>query len=204
MITLFLPYFNHVLFVCIIRNVSKQSLQSSIGTFRLQFSYWSIFLCRIMGSVVQIETGVLCEASRLYEAVSLNTFVTQFSCHAGVSLDRVYDYSEYWEVARGLYAPFECTATMKSGNADVYENEIPGGQYTNLHFQAHSMGLGNKFKEVKKAYAEANKLLGDLIKVRPPKISFWFQMCHPLFLFIYFSLLLPCSTYWSVSLKASE
>lgn len=32
--------------------------------------------------------------------------------------------------------------------------------------QAHSMGLGNKFKEVKKAYVEANKLLGDLIKVR--------------------------------------
>lgn len=27
------------------------------------------------------------------------------------------------------------------------------------------MGLGNKFKEVKKAYVEANKLLGDLIKV---------------------------------------
>ncbi|KPP72203.1 hypothetical protein Z043_108823 [Scleropages formosus] len=59
------------------------------------------------------------------------------------------------------------TATMKSGNADVYENEIPGGQYTNLHFQAHSMGLGHKFKEVKKAYVEANKLLGDLIKVTP-------------------------------------
>ncbi|XP_058271109.1 pyruvate carboxylase a isoform X1 [Hemibagrus wyckioides] len=85
----------------------------------------------------------------------------------GISLDKVFDYSEYWEVARGLYAPFDCTATMKSGNADVYENEIPGGQYTNLHFQAHSMGLGNKFKEVKKAYAEANKLLGDLIKVTP-------------------------------------
>ncbi|KAG9274383.1 pyruvate carboxylase, mitochondrial-like [Astyanax mexicanus] len=85
----------------------------------------------------------------------------------GISLEKVFDYSEYWEVARGLYAPFDCTATMKSGNADVYENEIPGGQYTNLHFQAHSMGLGNKFKEVKKAYAEANKLLGDLIKVTP-------------------------------------
>lgn len=68
-------------------------------------------------------------------------------------------------MTRGLYAPFDCTATMKSGNADVYENEIPGGQYTNLHFQAHSMGLGNKFKEVKKSYTEANKLLGDLIKV---------------------------------------
>uniref|UniRef100_A0A671S8L7 Pyruvate carboxylase n=1 Tax=Sinocyclocheilus anshuiensis TaxID=1608454 RepID=A0A671S8L7_9TELE len=84
-----------------------------------------------------------------------------------ISLEKVFDYSEYWEVTRGLYAPFDCTATMKSGNADVYENEIPGGQYTNLHFQAHSMGLGNKFKEVKKAYVEANKLLGDLIKVTP-------------------------------------
>ncbi|XP_028915643.1 LOW QUALITY PROTEIN: pyruvate carboxylase, mitochondrial [Ornithorhynchus anatinus] len=85
----------------------------------------------------------------------------------GVTLERVFDYSEYWEGARGLYAPFDCTATMKSGNADVYENEIPGGQYTNLHFQAHSMGLGAKFKEVKKAYVEANQMLGDLIKVTP-------------------------------------
>lgn len=82
-----------------------------------------------------------------------------------VPLERVFDYSEYWEGARGLYAAFDCTATMKSGNSDVYENEIPGGQYTNLHFQAHSMGLGSKFKEVKKAYVEANQMLGDLIKV---------------------------------------
>uniref|UniRef100_A0A673IA73 pyruvate carboxylase n=1 Tax=Sinocyclocheilus rhinocerous TaxID=307959 RepID=A0A673IA73_9TELE len=89
------------------------------------------------------------------------------TCRCSISLEKVFDYSEYWEVTRGLYAPFDCTATMKSGNADVYENEIPGGQYTNLHFQAHSMGLGNKFKEVKKAYVEANKLLGDLIKVTP-------------------------------------
>lgn len=85
----------------------------------------------------------------------------------GIQMEKVFDYSEYWEMARGLYAAFDCTATMKSGNADVYENEIPGGQYTNLHFQAHSMGLGNKFKQVKKAYVEANKLLGDLIKVTP-------------------------------------
>ncbi|XP_028356870.1 pyruvate carboxylase, mitochondrial isoform X4 [Physeter macrocephalus] len=85
----------------------------------------------------------------------------------GVPLDRVFDYSEYWEGARGLYAAFDCTATMKSGNSDVYENEIPGGQYTNLHFQAYSMGLGSKFKEVKKAYVEANQMLGDLIKVTP-------------------------------------
>uniref|UniRef100_A0A8C5IBL0 Pyruvate carboxylase n=2 Tax=Gouania willdenowi TaxID=441366 RepID=A0A8C5IBL0_GOUWI len=99
------------------------------------------------------------------------------ACTKGTKLDtgtcdlprgKKMDWMDYFDtLTRGLYAPFDCTATMKSGNADVYENEIPGGQYTNLHFQAHSMGLGNKFKEVKKAYTEANKLLGDLIKVTP-------------------------------------
>lgn len=54
---------------------------------------------------------------------------------------------------------------MKSGNADVYLNEIPGGQYTNLQFQAYSLGLGDFFEDVKKAYREANLLLGDIVKV---------------------------------------
>lgn len=45
---------------------------------------------------------------------------------------QVNEYSAFWEQTRLLYAPFECTTTMKSGNADVYKNEIPGGQYTNL------------------------------------------------------------------------
>lgn len=75
-------------------------------------------------------------------------------------------YSAYWEQTRALYAPFECTTTMKSGNADVYKNEIPGGQYTNLQFQSYSLGLGDQFEKVKMAYIEANHLLGDLIKVR--------------------------------------
>ena len=85
----------------------------------------------------------------------------------GVTLDKVSAYSAYWEQARTLYAPFECTTTMKSGNADVFINEIPGGQYTNLQFQAFSLGLGDQFEEVKKAYREANLLLGDIIKVTP-------------------------------------
>lgn len=85
----------------------------------------------------------------------------------GISLEKVTQYSAFWEQTRTLYAPFECTVTMKSGNADVYENEIPGGQYTNLQFQAFSLGLGEHFEKIKKAYAEANKLLGDLIKVTP-------------------------------------
>ncbi|XP_066146860.1 pyruvate carboxylase, mitochondrial isoform X1 [Euwallacea fornicatus] len=84
-----------------------------------------------------------------------------------LQLPEISEYSAYWEQTRTLYAPFECTTTMKSGNADVYSNEIPGGQYTNLQFQAYSLGLGDFFEDVKKAYAHANELLGDIIKVTP-------------------------------------
>jgi len=85
----------------------------------------------------------------------------------GIPLERVYEYSSYWEQTRLLYAPFECTTSMKTGNADVYTNEIPGGQYTNLQFQAFSLGLSDQFPEVKRKYSIANKLLGDLVKVTP-------------------------------------
>merc|ERR1739838_1042079 len=84
-----------------------------------------------------------------------------------IKLDDVWKYSEYWEQVRTLYAPFDCTATMKSGSSDVYQHEIPGGQYTNLHFQAYSMGLADQFRDVKSAYADANQLLGNIIKVTP-------------------------------------
>ena len=85
----------------------------------------------------------------------------------GLKLPNISEYSAFWEQTRTLYAPFECTTTMKSGNADVYLNEIPGGQYTNLQFQAYSLGLEKQFEQIKKAYAEANMLLGDIIKVTP-------------------------------------
>lgn len=85
----------------------------------------------------------------------------------GFNLNDISEYSAYWEQTRTLYGPFECATTMKSGNADVYLNEIPGGQYTNLQFQAYSLGLGDFFEDVKKAYKEANMLLGDIIKVTP-------------------------------------
>lgn len=85
----------------------------------------------------------------------------------GLDLPSIHQYSAYWEQVRQLYAPFECCVSMKSGNSDIYENEIPGGQYTNIHFQSFHLGLADQFDEVKKMYREANLLLGDLIKVTP-------------------------------------
>lgn len=89
----------------------------------------------------------------------------KISFYVGIDIKNVHEYAAYWEQTRLLYAPFECSVTMKSGNADVYEHEIPGGQYTNMQFQAFSLGLGEQFEQVKKAYIEANQLLGDIIKV---------------------------------------
>lgn len=82
--------------------------------------------------------------------------------------------SSYWEGTRALYSPFE--SDMRSPSADVYDHEMPGGQYTNLKFQALSLGLLDDdaggsglsgWDRVKAAYAAANVALGDIVKVTP-------------------------------------
>lgn len=83
----------------------------------------------------------------------------------GLDLKQVQMLNEYWEECRGLYAPFE--SGQKTGSSDVYEHEMPGGQYTNLLFQSSQLGLTGQWSKVKKAYAQANRLLGDIIKVTP-------------------------------------
>mmetsp|Transcript_23314 Transcript_23314/g.57380 ORF Transcript_23314/g.57380 Transcript_23314/m.57380 type:complete len:335 (-) Transcript_23314:878-1882(-) len=44
---------------------------------------------------------------------------------------------------------------------------MPGGQYTNLLFQSTQLGLTGQWSKVKTAYATANRLLGDIVKVTP-------------------------------------
>lgn len=71
----------------------------------------------------------------------------------------------YWQQLRLLYSPFE--AHLTGPDPEVYEHEIPGGQLTNMMFQAQQLGLGSQWVETKKAYEQANELLGDLVKVTP-------------------------------------
>lgn len=80
-------------------------------------------------------------------------------------MPKLNQFSNYWEDTRELYYPFE--SGLKSGTAEVYGHEIPGGQYSNLRPQATALGLGDRFDEVKKMYADVNKLFGNLIKVTP-------------------------------------
>ncbi|MCB9595848.1 MAG: pyruvate carboxylase [Sandaracinaceae bacterium] len=79
--------------------------------------------------------------------------------------DALMQLNTYWEGTREIYAPFE---TGLTGYApDLYDHEIPGGQYTNLRFQAQALGLAHRWASIKRAYAAANRLLGDIIKVTP-------------------------------------
>ncbi|HZR35588.1 MAG TPA: pyruvate carboxylase [Nevskia sp.] len=83
----------------------------------------------------------------------------------GVDLEAMQRLSDYWEGVRRFYAPFE--ADIRSGTADVYRHEMPGGQYTNLREQARGLGLETRWPQVAKAYAQVNQLFGDIVKVTP-------------------------------------
>jgi len=83
----------------------------------------------------------------------------------GIDMKELGPLNTYWENVRQAYAPFE--SGQLSGSSDVYEHEIPGGQYTNLLFQSKQLGLTEKWPEIKKKYAEANIILGDIPKVTP-------------------------------------
>jgi len=83
----------------------------------------------------------------------------------GIKATDVGPLNTYWENVRQMYAPFE--SGQLSGSSDVYQHEIPGGQYTNLLFQSRQLGLTEKWPEIKKKYAEANIILGDIPKVTP-------------------------------------
>lgn len=83
----------------------------------------------------------------------------------GIDIGGIQKLSDYWDAVRPVYNQFE--SDLKSGSAEIYKFEIPGGQYSNLKPQVESFGLGHRFNEVKKMYKKVNDLLGDIIKVTP-------------------------------------
>jgi pyruvate carboxylase len=80
----------------------------------------------------------------------------------GAVLDSI---SEYWREAREFYTPFE--SPVLAAGSDLYQHEMPGGQYTNLFQQATALGLSSRWPVVCRIYADCNQLLGDIVKVTP-------------------------------------
>ncbi|MBW4848681.1 pyruvate carboxylase [Bacillus safensis] len=73
--------------------------------------------------------------------------------------------SQYWDSVRKYYHEFE--SGMNSPHTEIYEHEMPGGQYSNLQQQAKGVGLGERWNEVKEMYRRVNDMFGDIVKVTP-------------------------------------
>ena len=121
-----------------------------------------------------IEAGVdvvdvaLASMSGLTSQPNFNSMVAALQYQPNApqyDLDSLNRYSTYWEDVREIYYPFE--SGLKAGTAEVYDHEIPGGQYSNLRPQAVALGLETQFEKIKKNYAIVNKMFGDIVKVTP-------------------------------------
>ncbi|WP_274475968.1 pyruvate carboxylase [Mangrovimonas aestuarii] len=115
--------------------------------------------------VIDVALGGL---SGLTSQPNFNSVVEMMKRHERAhdfDIDTLNKFSNYWEDTREMYYPFE--SGLKAGTAEVFQHEIPGGQYSNLRPQAEALGLGNRFDEVKSMYTKVNQMLGDLVKVTP-------------------------------------
>jgi pyruvate carboxylase len=115
--------------------------------------------------VVDLAIGSM---SGLTSQPNFNSVVAMMEGHDRenpMDLKSLNTFSNYWESVREYYYPFE--SELKSGTAEVYNNEIPGGQYSNLRPQARGLGLEDKFETIKTNYRIVNDMFGDLVKVTP-------------------------------------
>ncbi|MCY1126077.1 pyruvate carboxylase [Frigidibacter sp. RF13] len=83
----------------------------------------------------------------------------------GLDIAEIRRISNYWEAVRHQYRAFE--SGLEAPASEVYLHEMPGGQFTNLKAQARSLGLEERWHEVAQAYADANQMFGDIVKVTP-------------------------------------
>ncbi|HLK62837.1 MAG TPA: pyruvate carboxylase [Bryobacteraceae bacterium] len=117
---------------------------------------------------VDIADGAVASMSGQTSQPNLNSMVAALDHTkraSSIDIDALNLCADYWETVREYYAPFD--TGPKSGTAEVYIHEMPGGQYTNLKEQAESMGLGARWHELARTYADVNMAFGDIVKVTP-------------------------------------
>lgn len=128
----------------------------------------SAMYIKAIESGVDIVDCALASMSGLTAQPNLNSLVASLQYHERgrkVNLESLNAHSQYFEDVRDFYYPFE--SGLKAGTAEVYDHEIPGGQYSNLRPQTIALGLEHKFETIKKNYAIVNDLFGDIVKVTP-------------------------------------
>jgi len=131
-------------------------------------SMQSATLLKAIEKDVDIVDACLSSMSGLTSQPNLNSLIAVMQGQPReqkFDLDSLNQYANYWEDKREVYYPFE--SGLKAGTAEVYNHEIPGGQYSNLRPQAIALGLEHKFEKVKENYSIVNKMFGDIVKVTP-------------------------------------
>lgn len=117
---------------------------------------------------VDVADAAIASMSGTTSQPNLNSLVAALNHterDTGLDLDALNTCADYWETVRTWYKPFD--DAPPAGTAEVYLHEMPGGQYTNLRAQAESMGLGPRWHDIARAYAEVNFAFGDIVKVTP-------------------------------------
>lgn len=82
-----------------------------------------------------------------------------------IEINNVEQIDHYWQDVRRYYKDFEIKVT--GPQTEVYQHEMPGGQYTNLQQQAIAVGLETQWDDIKKMYTVVNQMFGDIVKVTP-------------------------------------
>ena len=150
-------------------NALKENVKTPIHLHTHDTSGNGVATCLMAAEAgVDIVDAALQTMSGLTSQPSLNAIVEALKhTERDTNID-LYGYGElssYYGDLRQIYKKFE--SGMSTSFAEIYDYEMPGGQYSNLKAQADSFGLGEEFDTLKENYKEANQIVGDIIKVTP-------------------------------------
>ncbi|SDP05945.1 pyruvate carboxylase [Halobacillus aidingensis] len=115
--------------------------------------------------VVDVATGSMAGLTSQPSANSLYYALEGSERKPNLDISAYEELGHFWEDTRKYYQDFE--SGMMAPHTEVYEHEMPGGQYSNLQQQAKAVGLGHRWDEVKSMYRRVNDMFGDIVKVTP-------------------------------------
>ncbi|MDG5789460.1 pyruvate carboxylase [Evansella sp. AB-P1] len=123
---------------------------------------------RAIDAGVDIVDTAISSMSGLTSQPSMNSLFFALSGHKRqpkLNIEEAEKLNVFWEDTRKYYQDFE--SGMLSPHSEIYQHEMPGGQYSNLQQQAKAVGLGERWDEVKEMYRKVNDMFGDIVKVTP-------------------------------------
>lgn len=115
--------------------------------------------------IVDVAVGSMAGLTSQPSMNSLNYALEGTDRKPSIPISSIEKLTHYWEDIRKYYHDFE--SGMVAPHSEVYQHEMPGGQYSNLQQQAKAVGLEERWDEVKDMYKRVNQMFGNIVKVTP-------------------------------------